>query len=256
MARPSSSRKVARAASVGGDSTQRRWVGFPLVVALIIIAGTGVVAYAWQQREAESRPSLSDHWHSAYTVWDCTDADGEEGGHQPIFEGRRNSQGYPYDPDGIHSHSDGIIHIHPFTANAAGEDATMSKFFESMFVTMDQNGITASEFGVISAVDAECDGEPAVMQIVRWSNAITAVASEPDERIYEDFSDVHFQKDGEAFTIALAPRDAEVPLPLTVGDLLAVSPALVEDLSQPEGPVEFDTDLDPEAPAVRLEEDG
>ena len=176
--------------------------------------------------------------------------------HQPVFEGRSNSQGYPYDPEGIHSHADGVIHIHPFTANATGQHATMAKFFESMFVTMDQNGITAAEFGVISAVDAVCDGQPAVMQIVRWSNALTAVPDQPDERIYADFSDVRFKKDGEAFTIALAPRDAVVPLPPTVNDLLGVSPSLVADLSQPEGPVEFDDNIDADVPGVRVEDDG
>ena len=188
---------------MGDVGQRRRIIGFPALVVLIILIGSGVVAIAWSLREAESRPGLSDHWHSAYAVWDCTDGDGE-GAFQPIFEGRLNPQGYPYDPEGIHSHSDGIIHIHPFTANAAGEDAIMAKFFESMFVKMDVNGITASEFGVISAVDAECDGQPAVMQIVRWSRALTAVAAEPDERIYDDFGDVRFKRDGEAFTIALA----------------------------------------------------
>ncbi len=239
---------------MSGVGQRRRIIGFPALVVLIILIGSAVVAVAYVQRDAESRPGLTDHWHSAYTVWDCTD--GEGGAHQPIFEGRRNSQGYPYDPEGIHSHSDGIIHIHPFTANAAGEDATMSKFFESMFVTMDQNGITASEFGVISAVGAECDGQPAVVQIVRWSNALAASAAIPDERVYEDFGDVRFKKDGEAFTIALAPRDGEVPLPPSVDNLLGVSPALVADLSQPEGPVEFDDSLDADVPGVRLEEDG
>ena len=135
----------------------------------------------------------------------------------------------------------------------------MSKFFEAMFVTMDQNGITATEFGVISAVDAECDGQPAVMQIVRWSNALTAVAAEPDDRIYEDFGDIHFQRDGEAFTIALAPRDGAVPLPLTVNDLVSVSPSLLNQFGDDDyGPVEFDEDIDDNAPGVRveLEEDG
>ncbi len=229
-------------------------IGFPAVVVLIILIGIGVVAVARTQRDAEARPGLSDHWHSAYGVWDCTD--GEGGDFQPIFEGRQNSQGYPYDPEGIHSHSDGIIHIHPFTANAAGEDATMAKFFESMFVTMDQNGITAAEFGVISAVGAECDGQPAVMQIVRWSNALTADPNQPDERVYEDFGDMRFKNDGEAFTIALAPRDGAVPLPLTVNDLVLVSPALVADLSQPEGPVPFEEDIDEDIPGVRVEDDG
>ena len=239
---------------MGGVGQQRRLIGFPAVVVFIILVGVAVVAIARIQREAESRPGLSDHWHSAYTVWDCTD--GEDGAHQPIFEGRRNRQGYPYDPEGIHSHADGLIHIHPFTANAAGEDAIMAKFFDSMFVTMDQNGITATEFGVISAVDAVCDGQPAVMQIVRWSNALTAVRDQPDERIYTDFGNVRFKKDGEAFTIALAPRDAVVPLPPAIDDLLAVSPSLVADLSQPEGPVEFDETLNEDVPGVRVEDDG
>ncbi|MCY3577273.1 MAG: hypothetical protein OXH53_08160 [bacterium] len=251
MARTSGSRKVARAASMGGVGQQRRLIGFPAVVVLIILVGVGVVAIARTLRDAEARPGLSDHWHSAYTVWDCTDGGGA---HQAVFEGRLNPQGYPYDPEGIHSHSDGIIHIHPFTANATGQHATMAKFFESMFVTMDENGITASEFGVISAVDAVCDGQPAVMQIVRWSSALTAVAAEPDERIYTDFGDVRFKKDGEAFTIALAPRDAVVPLPLTVNDLLGVSPSLVADLSQPEGPVQFDDSIGGNVPGVEVQD--
>ena len=238
---------------MGGVGQQRRLIGFPAVVVLIILIGIAVVAIARTQRDAEARPGLSDHWHSAYTVWDCTDGGGA---HQPVFEGRANSQGYPYDPEGIHSHSDGLIHIHPFTANATGQHATMAKFFESMFVTMDQNGITAAEFGVISAVDAVCDGQPAVMQIVRWSSALTALQDQPDERIYSDFGNVRFKKDGEAFTIALAPRDAVVPLPPTVNDLLGVSPSLVADLSQPEGPVEFDENIDADAPGVRVEDDG
>lgn len=240
---------------MGDVGQRRRIIGFPALVVLIILVGCGVVAIAWSLREAESRPGLSDHWHSAYAVWDCTDNNGE-GAFQPIFEGRLNPQGYPYDPEGIHSHSDGLIHIHPFTANAAGEDAIMAKFFESMFVTMDVNGITAAEFGVISAVGAECGGQPAVMQIVRWSRALTAVAAEPDERIYEDFGAVRFKRDGEAFTIALAPRDAVVPLPPTVNDLLGVSPSLVADLTQPEGPVEFDEGIDEDVPGVRVEDDG
>ena len=246
---------------MGGVGQQRRLIGFPAVVVLIILVGIGVVAVARTQRDAEARPGLSDHWHSAYAVWDCTAVDDPETPlderFQPILEGRKNSQGYAYDPEGIHSHSDGIIHIHPFTANAAGEDAVMDKFFEAMFVTMDQNGITASEFGVISAVDAECDGQPAVMQIVRWSNGLTAVAAEPDERIYEEFGDVRFKKDGEAFTIALAPRDAVVPLPLTVNDLLGVSPSLLNEFGDENyGPVEFDDSMDEDVPGVRVEDDG
>ncbi len=239
---------------MGEASRQRRFIGFPAVLTLIILLGSGVVAMAYTLREAESRPSISDHWHSAYGVWDCTD--GEDGAFQPVFQGRQNSQGFPYDPEGIHSHSDGIIHIHPYTANAAGEDAVMGKFFESMFVTMDENAIQASEFGVISAADAVCNGEPAVIQIVRWYNALTAGVAPPDERIYEDFDKIHFKNDGEAFTLALAPRDAVVPPPPTINDLLSVSPSLTANLQQPEGPVRIEETPEGEIPGVRVEDSG
>ncbi len=239
---------------MGGAGQRRQLIGFPAVLVLIFVLGIATVTYAYIQRDAEARPGLSDHWHSAYGVWDCTAEGG--GAFQPHFEGRRNSQGYAYDPDGIHSHSDGIIHIHPYTANVTGEDATIDKFFEAMFVTMDVNGITAQEFGVISAADAVCDDQPAVIQIVRWSDALSAVASEPDERIYDNFGDVRFKKDGEAFTLALAPRDSVVPLPPTISDLTGVSPSLVADFRQPEGPVPIEVDVDEDSPGVRVEEDG
>jgi hypothetical protein len=34
--------------------------------------------------------------------------------------------------DGIHTHGDGVIHIHPFTANAAGPNATLGFFIKAI----------------------------------------------------------------------------------------------------------------------------
>jgi len=53
-----------------------------------------------------------DHWHSVYGVWDCTANDGA-GDWVPKF-------GSTLDDWGIHSHGDGIIHIHPFFEESAG----------------------------------------------------------------------------------------------------------------------------------------
>ena len=47
-----------------------------------------------------------------------------------------------------------------------------------------------------------------------------------------------------------------MPLPPTANDLLGVSPSLVADLTQPEGPVEFDDSIDEDVPGVRVEDDG
>lgn len=57
-----------------------------------------------------------DHWHAAYGVYDCDryldSIDGSE----------------LADPDGIHTHADGLIHIHPFTDRASGANATLRRF--------------------------------------------------------------------------------------------------------------------------------
>lgn len=45
-----------------------------------------------------------------------------------------------------------------------------------------------------------------------------------------------------------------VPLPPTINDLLGVSPSLVADLSQPEGPVQFDDNLGENVPGAGVQD--
>ena len=52
-----------------------------------------------------------DHWHAAYGVYLCDDFA------PPITDER--------DPKGIHTHGDGIIHIHPFVRSSPGKNATL-----------------------------------------------------------------------------------------------------------------------------------
>lgn len=55
-----------------------------------------------------------DHWHATYQVIIC-------GQRQPNF---------PQWLGGVHTHSDGVIHIHPFTASEEGAGARLVKWFE------------------------------------------------------------------------------------------------------------------------------
>ena len=56
---------------------------------------------------------INDHWHAQITMSVC----GETYVESP-------SEG------GIHSHGDGLLHIHPHAANEAGKNATLRRFFE------------------------------------------------------------------------------------------------------------------------------
>lgn len=198
-------RDVRRAASK--DAGERRLANllrpsFGMLVVVLILAGTAFVAVAYNLRDVQARPVQNeDHWHSPYGVWDC--AEGEQGGFLPAFQSDN-------DPTGIHSHGDGIIHIHPFYERASGHEAKMKHFFESMGISVTPERIVLDNGRELPAGD-DCGGEPSIIAIARWEFASSS--DEAPEVFTEGFDDLRFLNNGEAWTIARIPQDAEIPPP-------------------------------------------
>ena len=129
MGKASSSKKVARAAVTGGGSTKRgaRPWGWYTAMGLVAVLGmAGVVSSRAERQTAlnpikaekprppePSRRFAGDHWHAAYGVYLCDRW-------LPAIRSDR-------DPQGIHTHNDGVIHIHPFNRQAAGRRATLGR---------------------------------------------------------------------------------------------------------------------------------
>jgi hypothetical protein len=89
-----------------------------LVAGLLLIGVLGV-ALSNGSDDATGQvllPGVGDHIHARYTVT----IDGEELDIFPPSEGD------------IHSHGDGLVHIHPHSESTAGEAATLSAFFASL----------------------------------------------------------------------------------------------------------------------------
>ncbi len=76
-------------------------------------------------------PTVNDHWHVAYGFYLCNPEDRRDGveaaGRQP-----RRSPEYI----GVHSHDDGMIHWHPFSSRAVGENAQLKVFLDSYGVKL------------------------------------------------------------------------------------------------------------------------
>jgi hypothetical protein len=200
MGKASSAKKIARAQRAGATTgpSERREIGFPVLVTVLIVAGVLLVGWARTSRDAQASPTLQDHWHSAYSVWDCVSGDYLS----PFLS--------EADPFGIHSHTDSLIHIHPFTASVTGKLAKLGIFFDAMGVevtseSVELPGDQSMEAGV------DCDGEPAIIQVVRWTDVLTETT--PTEVITDDFYNMRFLAEGEGFTIARAPLGADIPLP-------------------------------------------
>ncbi|HEV7719736.1 MAG TPA: hypothetical protein VGO60_00545, partial [Iamia sp.] len=130
MGKASSAKKVARAARAGGTTSgQRRNIGFPAAIVAIVVLGVGLIAFARQDQETGGHPALGEHWHAAYGIYVCD-------------RWVANMPDGPDDPLGIHTHEDGLIHIHPFLASSAGSSANLGKFFDQVGVKVTDSSIT------------------------------------------------------------------------------------------------------------------
>ena len=207
MGKASSAKKVARAARAGGSTKRERpKIGFPLAVFVIVVLGTSLVIFARTSREPASAapPSYlnNDHWHAAYGVYVCdsflppwTDA----------IEDR----------SGIHTHEDGIIHIHPFAASSSGDKARLSVFAEQVGVTFTDDGFVTPD-GTEYKNGYDCNGQPGQVTVTKW---FPDDPTRPGEVYTDNFNNIVFDTDRAAYTIAVLPEGQVPPMPESVPTL-------------------------------------
>jgi hypothetical protein len=194
MGKASSSKKVARAARAGGrpSGNKQRNLLFPGVIGLIVLLGTGLIAYAANDRksEADIPPVVNeDHWHAAFGVYTCDEFQPAV----PTFES----------PIGIHTHDDGVIHIHPFSSGGAGENATLGAYLEGAGIEVSDDEIKIGD-DTWSEGDDQCGDEDAEVILAQWKDVENT--DDKPALIRRDFDDVRFREDGEGYTLAFVPE--------------------------------------------------
>jgi hypothetical protein len=198
MGKASSSKKIERAARAAASSRpgERRNLGFPLAVALVVVLGVGLVAFARSTREVSAAPRIGDHWHSGYDIYVCDDYRAEP--IATIGEGL-----------GIHSHGDGLMHIHPSSGVTTGSGATLGRWFESFGGSIDDAGITL-DTGERIEEGEDCNGEPTVFTVFRFDASDLGVSP---EAITTNPGSARFLKSREFFVFAFVPEGATPPQP-------------------------------------------
>lgn len=137
-----------------------------------------------------------DHWHNSFGISVC----GEWA--PPLTSSR--------DDHGIHSHQDGVIHIHPWSNQSAYENATLGLFFDTMEITVTDADITLDS-GELMSAESGCSGTPATMRLVRWQNPQTEPSNHTT--IDADFGAQQFTADGVGYALVIGPADAPVEPP-------------------------------------------
>jgi uncharacterized cupredoxin-like copper-binding protein len=103
--------------TLGGALRRIRGMYFPpwVPVVFIILIVFGILGLLFYTRSATGAPRINqDHWHATYQVFIC----GQRQRNFPTWEA------------GVHTHGDGVIHIHPFVTSEEGAGARLVKWFE------------------------------------------------------------------------------------------------------------------------------
>ena len=162
-------------------------------IAAMVVFGASIVS-ANPSRAADDKPVAGkDHWHVAFGVFICDKY------LQPV-----ESSGN--DPTGVHTHGDGLVHIHPFVAASAGANAVLARFFEvePLKVTADTIKVGTTTY----RTGGKCGAKLATVRTLVWEPGKTgtpkAVSGDPSKlRMYDQMT----------FAFVYAPADAVVGIP-------------------------------------------
>ena len=166
----------------------------------IVVVGVAVVLVAKSPTSASAAaPAVGDHWHNAYGVYVCDKF------LDPI----------PKEPEGqdklgIHTHGDGLIHIHPFQGGSAGKNATMKIFSDTVGLKWSDHGFTMPD-GTKYEDGYDCNGQPAKVSVWKWTDALGANTG--PEQITSNFTGIRFTDNYNAYTIAVVPDGVVPPEP-------------------------------------------
>ena len=174
-------------------------MGWYAAAALILVAGVVLIMVSRDPVSASGPPKVnSDHWHAALGVNVC----GTFLPNEQTFE----------DAEGLHTHGDGLMHIHPFLQRAAGKNATVGLYLEvgNRNFHADKDSFKVWD-GQEHKTGDKCDGKPAE---VRW-----ALNGEEQDGNISDYR----PQDQDQIVLALLPKDEPIPAPPSAAELAAPS---------------------------------
>lgn len=105
-------------------------------------------------------PKIGDHWHAQYTIKLCGET----------------IQSQPYSDGQIHTHGNGMIHVHPKTAEKAGENANLKTFFASFGGKLTNTTVSVPGHKIYQNGD-KCSGTPGEVAVYVNQKRLTNPAS-------------------------------------------------------------------------------
>ena len=194
MGKASSSKKVARAAKAAGRPGVGRSWGWPALIGGLVVLGLILVVISRGNTEDAVAPKLGDHWHAAYGIYVCD-----------TFMPPLNDT--VTDETGLHTHGDGLMHMHPFGTSYTGDNANIGNFGLTVDLEVEDDSFRMG--GLVRENGDECDdGTEGTVQLKVWDSPDAA-----EGRLIEgDFAD-YAPQEFSMWVLAFVPEGTEIPPP-------------------------------------------
>jgi hypothetical protein len=203
MGRASSNKKVARIASTGGGRTARGrtpWLWYGGIAAVALLGVLLVASSRSKLNPTVGHPDFKDHWHMAYGVFICDQF--------------KPPMPQPATLIGLHTHTDGLIHVEPSSISDTAGNATVGRYASG------QPGFAISATRLQYPGDKvykngdKCGSKPGHVEVREWSSQ-TASSS---EKISGDPKKVKVE-DHHLITFAFVPSGTTIPKPPSASNL-------------------------------------
>ena len=177
--------------------SRRSSKGFVVFIVATFVLGVALIALAKNDNSSSKSASakgpgakLGDHWHAAIGINVC----GTWQANLPQYEPSPNT--------GVHSHGDGYMHLHPYSAAGAGRNANIGLFYRQA-----GDKVSASEIKFNKETHKNgdvCDNLDKKPGLVRWTVNGQEKTGNPAN---------YAPNDRDVIALAFVPRDAEIGTP-------------------------------------------
>ncbi|MEN3273751.1 MAG: hypothetical protein V7636_2512 [Actinomycetota bacterium] len=194
MGKASSSKKVARAARAAGRPGSRRSLGWPLLITSVVVVGVLLVVLSRNDNPTTVAPKLGDHWHAAYGIYDCDH-----------FIPNLVDVKTP-DTTGLHTHGDGLMHMHPFATRYTGHGANIGHWGEMTGLKVTDTSIKAA--GISRKNGDKCGKKAGTLELMTWDSP-TAKTGHVVKKDFADYAPQEFT----VWVLAFVPEGTDIPKP-------------------------------------------